>query len=551
MAEKKTMSIDEAFNSMDDQSTPTTPPPPQPTMLQRAGTLASDFGKGLGESAVSLMSTGDEFARKHLPAFLTNSNLGFGPPANLEHVHELATPANPTQAVGKGVGNAAQFLIPGGAEEKLATLAPEGLQTAARIGLGALSSGAVNKAQGGSFGAGAGAGATGGVLGAGMRAVAPKIAESALGITKADRAFSRTPGRAILDETTGLRPETIAESAQSRLNELTPQLESAVDRASARPTPIRGLLPAPTEEIPLHATGGAEPAESPRLFPAEKFPQRNIVGGVSPRVESELGSTALTIPGRLQREAYMSGSAHPELSGEIPTPQGVLRRPFQVSNGAPIAPTVPNRVFSLQPTRDIVSGAMGKASRENAASLHGQLGEMQDFLGHRFNTGEEIPSELTPREGLDLKRGFSTEFLGRWNPETHGGTLSTGRNAYHALDEELDRAVPEASGLNSRISNLIPIAHRAESVSRNAPTSQLLMRRIAAPTGALLGPIAGYHAGGIPGAIFGGVAPLLVTTPEGQMLAARGLNAAEGLKPAVGGLLQMKRSRDRDQTESQ
>lgn len=53
--------------------------------------------------------------------------------------------------------------------------------------------------------------------------------------------------------------------------------------------------------------------------------------------------------------------------------------------------------FSLQPARSVIGNA--KASRENAASLHGQLGEMQNFLGRRFDTGEPIPTTLTPRRG--------------------------------------------------------------------------------------------------------------------------------------------------------
>jgi len=84
----------------------------QPSMMQQAGGMAKDFAKGLGESAVTLMSTGDEFARKHLPAFLTNSNMGFGKPADLEHVKQMSTPDNATQAVGAGLGDALTAMIP-------------------------------------------------------------------------------------------------------------------------------------------------------------------------------------------------------------------------------------------------------------------------------------------------------------------------------------------------------------------------------------------------------------------------------------------------------
>jgi len=94
--------------------TDTTPPtsPEKPSLLKQAGNFAGDVGKGLGESGVSLMSTGDQFARKHLPAFLTNSNMGFGPPADQQKVEEMSKPANATQAVSAGFGDALTSMIP-------------------------------------------------------------------------------------------------------------------------------------------------------------------------------------------------------------------------------------------------------------------------------------------------------------------------------------------------------------------------------------------------------------------------------------------------------
>ncbi len=414
--------------------------PAAPSMASKVGNFAGDVGKGLGESAVSLMSTGDEFARKHLPAFLTNTKMGFGPPANLEHVHQMATPANTTQAVSKGIGQAAQFMIPGGAEEKAVSMLPEVAQGVGRIGAGAVGAGAVNKAQGGEFSTGAEAGAVGGAVGAGMRAIAPKVAEAALGIPKAARAFGKTPGAAILNETRGIRPETIAESGQERLNQLTPELEHAV-------------------------ASSATPAD-------------------------------------------------------------------------------------LSPARSIVSNAVTKAANQNAPGLHGQLSAIGDTLSRRFDTGAPIPSQVSPSELLNLKRGLSEEHL-RWNPEMHTKALSTGRQAYGALDQELDRTVPEAAGLNQRISSLIPVTQRAESIGRNAPTVQRALGRFGAHTGALTmgaaGAYEGRREGGLPGAVVGGLtgvlAPELIASPEGQMAVARSLNAVRGLSPVVGGALQADRKK--------
>jgi hypothetical protein len=417
------------------------PPEPQPSMMQQAGTMAKDLGTGILKGAGS---TANNIGHMLYPDFIAKHLTGT---PSAEQQESYFAPKNTTQAVGKGAEQIGEFFIPGGAEEaageKLATMAPKLAKVAkplARIA----GTEAVNEAQGGTPGMGAAGGAAGELVGAGMRAMAPKLAESGLGITKADRAFGKTPGKAILNETKGFRPNTIADSGQQRLNELTPELESAVAKS---PNPV-----------------------------------------------------------------------------------------------------------SLAPARQITADAEAKAMQLNAPGLYGQMTPMSDFLDHNFATMQKFPQDVPASDALNLKRGFSKEFLGKWNPETHADTLATGRKAYRALDAGIDQAVPEAAGLNQRISSLIPVVHRAESVSRNAPTAQLMMKRIAAPTGALLGPIfggeEGYRHGGVPGAIAGAgigmAAPLLVTTPEGQMIMARGFHATEGLRPLVSSGLQMARKSPKD-----
>ena len=108
----------------------TTSSPNYAGMALRAGEAVKDIGKGLGESAVSLMSTGNHAVRKipGIGEFLTTPITGTPADEAIAHTDQMATPANTTQAISKGVGDAAQFLIPGGAEEagaaKLATMAP-------------------------------------------------------------------------------------------------------------------------------------------------------------------------------------------------------------------------------------------------------------------------------------------------------------------------------------------------------------------------------------------------------------------------------------------
>lgn len=200
-----------------------------PTMLQRIGSSALDMAKGVGEGALSTLSGTDEWAREHMPAFMTNSDFGFGPPADLQHVKQMATPANTTQQIGKIGEQAGEYLLPTGVEEAGARLGGEALGRAGEV-LGRMAgagvhSGGINKSQGGSFTGGAAAGVVGSGIGQGLRKIAPKLAESALNVRGADRAYGRTPGQAILDETTGFSPRKIATQASDKVESLTNDLE--------------------------------------------------------------------------------------------------------------------------------------------------------------------------------------------------------------------------------------------------------------------------------------------------------------------------------------
>lgn len=70
-------------------------------------------------------------------------------------------------------------------------------------------------------------------IGKGVQAPAAPIAENALGIRGNTRAFGATPGKAILEETEGIRPATIATTAQSRLDQLTPELEGLARKSTS------------------------------------------------------------------------------------------------------------------------------------------------------------------------------------------------------------------------------------------------------------------------------------------------------------------------------
>ena len=540
---------------------PSAPAPPQPSLLQRGLKMAGDVYTGATQGVESTLGgLGNLITRPFVsPEFAAGQK---------SYLHAVSTPQNTSQAIGKGIEQAGEFMLPGGAEEKgaakLAEFAPK-LAPLFRAGTAAAGAAAVNTAQGGSPLTGALVGAGGSIIGQGLKAAAPIIAETGLALPKAARAFGKTPGKALLEETKGIRPDTIAASARERMGQLTPELEQAADAASVQPNAAKGLLTSGTEQIPLPNApdvGGrlSKPItlmQTDRPMPRQ-LPISTRTTPMSSHADifpNQLPSGTTGIPSVAPTPA--SGMGAGEYIGQIPGERGgagqsngVLLRGAPAGTG-PIPSMLPNRSASLGPARSVIGNAMSSAESQNAEGLHGQLGQMQDFLGKRFGSGEEIPSNVTPRELLDLKRGLSEEHL-RWNPETHNRALSVGRQAYGALDQELDRTVPEAAGLNQRLSSLIPVAQRAESVSRGAPALQRAAQRFGAHTGALtmggIGAAGGYKEGGVPGAIAGGltgiVTPELVASPEGQIALARTLYKMNGLTPLVGAGLQADRKKE-------
>lgn len=499
-----------------------------PQMAKTTGQAIGKFGsnalQGIGESVLGSLGNIGDIAQRHLfPAAVRNSAYGKDFSEGVDALREMADPESKVQSGGKIAGNAAQFFVPGEAEESAVAATPALMRPATRIATSALSSGGVNAAQGGGFGTGAAAGAVGAGAGELMRMAAPATAETALHIGHAQRGFGKTPGRAALELTRGVRPETILSSGRESMENLMRDLESHVDAASVRPYPrIAGFLPPPQETVELARHPAVEPEISPMAFPAE----------------SHQGTRRI-----YNQTQYQSGGAHPELSGRVEMPQGTMTRTPEMSASIPPA-SEPAPAASLRPARQVLGGAIDKARANEAGDLHNQLQQMQDFLHQGRVSGEPIPENVTPRRLLNLKRGFSEEHL-RWNPNIHQEATNAGRRAYGALDQELDRAVPSARMTNQRVSSLIEVLRNAERESRMAGTGQRMLGRFGAHTGALFGvgpgAYVGYREGGAPGAIVGGamgvLAPELIASPEGQMAVARMMHGAGNLRPLTAAAL--------------
>lgn len=211
-----------------------------------------EFGKGLVKGAGHTIGMADEWAGKHLPAFMTTPiGQHASPEGSAQHIADykkLTTPTNEAQSVGHGGEQAAEYLLPTGIEEGAARLGTaalgKGAGVLARAAGAGVHSGLINKAQGGDFTTGAATGAGGSLLGQGAAAIAPHAVELAQGIKNAG---GRT-GRAILDETKGILPGSIRSSAQGALDTLNPELNAVTDKSTAM-IPMQSARDAAQEQI--------------------------------------------------------------------------------------------------------------------------------------------------------------------------------------------------------------------------------------------------------------------------------------------------------------
>lgn len=81
-------------------------------------------------------------------------------------------------------------------------------------------------------------------VGRGFQGIARPIVKSALGLPGKAEAYGANPAAAVLEDTRGVRPATIARTGQQRISDLTNELDTAVANTTARPSlkPARDIL---------------------------------------------------------------------------------------------------------------------------------------------------------------------------------------------------------------------------------------------------------------------------------------------------------------------
>lgn len=190
-------------------------PAPKPHGSKLSDISNTDVAKGLGETLAQNVASGG-----HMMGKLPVIGKLLAPQDEQQYWQDLAKPENSDQALGKTVGDVGENVA-------LTFAAPEFegvglLPSLGRIGTQAAVQGGVSKLQGGSNKDALEAsalGAGGGVLGEIGRAIAPTIAETAIGIKGADRSYGAKPGESLLKHTTGFTPRAVTASAEDAIDQ--------------------------------------------------------------------------------------------------------------------------------------------------------------------------------------------------------------------------------------------------------------------------------------------------------------------------------------------
>lgn len=364
-----------------------------PSILQSALSTGGDFLKGVGKGALHTLDSTDDWARAHLPAFMTNTGMGFGKPANLTAEHAREQPHNTAQSIGRGVEQAGEFMLPTGVEEGAARLGGAALGRAGEIGgrlLGsAVHSGTINKVQGGNFGTGAAAGVAGTGIAQGLKAIAPALAETALRVRGNDRLYGRTVGDAILNDTHGVRPATIAKSAQSTISRLTPELENTANQAGQNGA--RGsLMPARNS---VQATIGRHTANRAADSIAELSPLQERLATDSitgqPLAPQQTPTGLLQLKRGLNSDFIQNWKPDqpPGLRSSAKTAYGNLANEFHAA--APGTQELDQRISSLIPVTKRAEGAANNAGliQRTAGRIGAHTGAATMGVGGAYEGG--------------------------------------------------------------------------------------------------------------------------------------------------------------------
>lgn len=229
-------------------------------------------------------------------------------------------PSNTTERVAGYATDVATAMAPGGAATKLAKAAEVGpaATAALRILLNSGGSGLVNKMQGGSFKTGAILGAGGEAAATGLGAAAPRLMKSAI------PDITSTTAQTLLANTKGMKPRTIAQSANQAAPQIVQQMEDAAGHVS-QPVSTKGALKV-VDDAMKKAVAGNDAETMTHLREVRKTLLNTTVPGKSAKaaealhVSNTLDDLANTLPSKPKTSygaAEVAGRARAALTSDI------------------------------------------------------------------------------------------------------------------------------------------------------------------------------------------------------------------------------------------
>jgi hypothetical protein len=289
--------------------------------------------------------------------------------------------------------------------------------------------------------------------------------------------------------------ESISDQASSALDDIGPQIDAAVNKPTRAPQPrIAGLLRAAPTDIPL-GDAPSPPKMPGGLFPARPMPRSNVVGGTPPEeLASQLGSTANTVPARIYRQGYMTGSN--ESVGEVPelSGPGVLRtRDPAIANRFTEAPKQPYTIpqakqLNVQPVLDslesykqqgVVNGVKVDQDLVRQAT---QLQRVVEQLGPNVS----YASLNRVRQIWDAKVAKAGGYAGTTLAE--GSKVDAMREGANAIRDELAKNRPDIAKLNAEYSFWSKVQQvTGDTIQRRSGQEGALMPKLAGIGGAATG----------------------------------------------------------------
>lgn len=533
---------------------PSVPKPAPPLPLMTNDQLAqqpNDSDEAVGEGANRITARDQDLVSGIQKGFL---NL----PGIRGRLGSYLEPANPAESVGKMGAETAEFAAPGGAissagkavDAATATY-PTALRLAARMAArGAMEGGsgaAISKLQGGNAGPAGVVGAVGGAAGPALEEAIPAIQgalkSSAIGqyskFLNPTRITTKNITSKIVPELLERKqmatsPSALADTAAGKADEVGAQIDQAVSnfKPPTKATPnIKGLLPSPKVDIPTDVSRLSGTQEGGAIDAGSRSFLRQ-----TPAVKPDpgIGTSAATVPDSVfgpktvRDVQYLSGGAHPELSGEMNNPSVLSTRDPAALKATRdrLSAVVNSDSFAAMPKgeQDAYTSKLsqltdvlkpGVALPKASQSAQSVIDHLENYKqGFKVNGVEVNPDavkhasdlqdtirQLGPdvsyqslnrvRQILDKQVSRSGAYAGKSLSE--GSQLDTMKEAANAIRGELAKQSPDIAKLNAEYTFWRRVGDVAGQTAQRQTGQQGPLARIFAP---ILGAAAGMSHGG-------------------------------------------------------